>query len=100
MEIFKGKTSRGFNCAAFEDIYGAECSIQKSSLADDEAIWFGVDDAAPKVMASTVREGLTGWVKYPLPDGVNLNTRMHLSREQVNALLPILQRFVDAGDIE
>ena len=100
MEVLKGKTFRGFNCAAFEDIYGSECSIQMSSLADTEAIWFGVDDADPKVLASTVREGLTGWVKYPLPEDVSLNTRMHLSREQVKALLPTLQKFVDTGNIE
>lgn len=40
-----------------------------------------------------------GWVKYPIPDCVSINTRMHLNREQVKELLPILQKFVDTGDI-
>jgi len=38
-------TARGFSLLTFEDRYGAECSIQKSSLASEEAIWIGVEDA-------------------------------------------------------
>jgi hypothetical protein len=36
------------------------------------------------------------------PHGVmhSANTSMHLNREQVAALLPILQRFVETGDID
>ena len=36
------------------------------------------------------------------PHGVthNANTSMHLSREQVAALLPMLQRFVETGEID
>ncbi|MNH47331.1 hypothetical protein D3C79_1105140 [compost metagenome] len=40
-----------------------------------------------------------GWVPYPIPDQVLLTTRMHLSREQVAALLPILQRFATTGEV-
>lgn len=41
----------------------------------------------------------TGWIDYQLPTEVNLNTRMHLSREQVAELLPALQQFVETGEI-
>ena len=40
-----------------------------------EAIWIGVDNPG------------------------TINTRMHLNRVQVKALLPILQQFVDTGDL-
>jgi len=40
-----------------------------------------------------------GWVPYPIPSEVSLHTRMHLNREQVAALLPTLQRFVETGEI-
>jgi hypothetical protein len=41
----------------------------------------------------------TGWVPYPLPDCVQISTRMHLTRAQVKKLLPVLQQFVETGDI-
>lgn len=99
------KTQRGFSYNKFEDLYGQLCSIQKSSLATKDAIWLGVDDAQPKIMASEAHKvgvdttETTGWVPYPIPEEVLLSTRMHLSREQVAELLPILQKFVDTGRI-
>ena len=95
----KSKTHRGFALGEFIDLYGAKCSIQKSSLATDDAIWFGIDDPDPKILASKVMENGTGWVKYSIPDDVSINTRMHLNREQVAELLPVLQKFVETGEI-
>jgi hypothetical protein len=93
------KTHRGFDLIQFKDYYDADCSIQKSSLADDVAIWFGIDDANPIIMASKTVEGGTGWVKYPIHEDVCLTTRMHLNIDQVKELIPILQKFVDTGEI-
>lgn len=99
------KTGRGFALRHFTDHYGVPCSIQKSSLAFQDAIWFGVDDAQPKVMAREAAavgvqtEESTGWVPYPIPANVSLHTRMHLTRAQVKKLLPVLQAFVDTGNI-
>ena len=104
MEI--GKTHRGFAIGHFTDRYGAKCSIQKSSLATEDAIWFGIDDPEPKIMASkaadygVVTNETTGWVQYPIPDEVLLTTRMHLTREQVKELLPVLKHFVKTGELE
>lgn len=67
------KTARSFELIQFIDRYGIKCSLQKSSLAGEEAVWFGVDDPEPKVMASEAAEvgvltaHLTGWVAYPIP---------------------------------
>jgi hypothetical protein len=72
------KTERGFKFCLFKDYYGVECSIQQSSIATDDCIWIG---------ANEVRGEVTG------------NNRMHLSREQIASLIPILQRFVDTGDL-
>lgn len=105
MDIKFGETQRGFSVIGFTDHYGAECTIQKSSLASEDAIWFGIQDADPKIMASQAAaygvstEETCGWVKYPIPDEVSLNTRMHLTRDQVEILLPFLQRFVETGEV-
>lgn len=99
MEIRKGYTNRGFGNIEFKDRYGAECSIQKSSLAEEDAIWFGVNYADPKIMASQTKEGGTGWVAYDIPKDVLLTTRMHLTQDQVKELLPILQTFAETGEL-
>ena len=99
MEIKKGFTNRGFDNIEFKDRYDAECSIQKSSLATEDAIWFGVNDANPIIMASQTKEGGTGWVKYDIPKEVSLNTRMHLTQDQVKELLPILTVFAETGEL-
>ncbi len=98
-------TLRGFDLVTFEDRYGVKCSLQKSSLAEEDAIWLGCDDSDPKIMASRAMEyGIhthqtTGWVPFPLPDDVVINTRMHLTCEQVAELLPYLHHFVETGEI-
>jgi hypothetical protein len=101
-------TVTGFPIVVFDDYYGHFCSLQASSLALYEqpgtsAVWLGVNQAEPKVMASKAHwygvktNQKTGWVPYPIPDGVNLNTRMHLDRNQVSALIKHLQRWLDSG---
>ncbi len=93
------KTGRGFPICEFTDHYDHKCSLQKSSLATEDAVWLGVDDADPKIMASKTEAGGTGWVDYPIPEHVSLTTRMHLTREQIAELLPYLARFVKTGEI-
>lgn len=99
MDFTETLTNRGFKLIKFEDLYGSRCNIQKSSLATEDAIWFGIEDAEPKIMASKTKEGGVGWVDYPIPEDAFLTTRMHLDREQVKELIPILQQFVDTGEI-
>lgn len=99
MELKKGFTRRGFRHVEFTDRYGDKCSIQKSSLATENAIWFGVDDASPQIMASKTQEGGTGWVPFKIPEDVLLTTRMHLTQKQVNELLPILTVFAETGEL-
>ena len=94
MEIKKGKTNRGFEYCKFLDRYDVPCSIQKSSLATEDAIWFGCDDANPRILV----EG-TGWQNVNLSEDILINTRMHLTRDNVKQLLPILIKFVETGEI-
>ena len=88
-------TNRGFGVMGFEDINGIKCSLQESSLATQAAIWLGCDDADPRHLDPDV-----GWQNITLPKQTVCNTRMHLSREQVEKLIPILQKFVDTGELE
>lgn len=101
----KTKTDRGFDYSEFKDRYGQMCSIQKSSSATEDSIWFGVNDADPKIMASDARKmGIptpvqVGWIPFAIPKEVLLSTRMHLNQAQVKELLPILQHFAETGEL-
>ena len=105
MKITKSKTSRGFSLRKFTDRSGLECTLQESSLATESAIWLGVHDPQPKIMASHAAAfgvktaETTGWVAYPIPSEVLISTRMHLTQRQVKKLLPILQKFVETGEL-
>jgi hypothetical protein len=99
MNLKQSKTNRGFGLIEFRDRYNEPCSLQKSSLATEDAIWFGRDDVKPKIMAREIREDLTGWIELPLPEGADITARMHLTREQVKQLLPALQHFVETGEL-
>jgi hypothetical protein len=99
LNLKKGFTDRGFGIIEFMDKYGVGCSIQESSLATENAIWFGVDDANPKILASKTKEGGTGYVPYCIPEDVFLTTRMHLTQQQVKELLPVLQIFAETGEL-
>lgn len=112
------KTGRGFALVEFTDAYGYECSLQQSSAIgdDDDAmdrpgasfVWLGVDDGKPQVMKSQAKAlGLTlppgevsGWMPYPIPEEVQISTRMHLSREQVKGLVERLQQWLATGEFE
>ncbi len=97
MDLEKSKTNRGFSLINFTDRSGEGCSLQASSLATESAIWFGIDDPNPQIMASKTPEGGTGWVKFPIPKDVLISTRMHLTQDQVKELLPTLIHFAETG---
>jgi hypothetical protein len=78
------KTQRGFGIIQFDDLYGQHCSIQESSIATRSCIWFGVDNTGDQIEGATGEKNCEG-------------ARMHLTVEQVNAILPILQKFVKNG---
>lgn len=80
-------------------MYGAKCSLQKSSLENTDAVWLGIDDAEPKILASETEQGGTGWVPYYIPENVSLTTRMHLSRKQAFSLLKHIVKFILTGNI-
>ncbi len=63
-------TLRGFAIVNFEDIRGADCSLQKSSLESLDCIWFGQHEH-----------------------------RMHLTQGQVLTLLPFIRHFLERGDL-
>lgn len=75
-------TERGFVRGDFNDRYGAACSIQKSSLATEDCIWLGCDH-------EIIHE------KFNTPVGA----RMHLTQEMAADLIPLLQHFVDTGEL-
>jgi hypothetical protein len=97
--FIKDETNRGFSILSFLDEYDVLCNIQKSSLASNDCIWLGVEDADPKIMASQTPQGGTGWVKYNIPKEVLLSTRMHLNRKQARELAKLLNKFARTGEL-
>ena len=99
---------RGFKLITFKDRSNKDCSLQISSLEED-AIWLGVNDAEPKILAQdaidiglrkpTYDEGDNGWMSIDVPKEITFNTRMLLTRKQIKALLPYLKTFAKTGDI-
>jgi hypothetical protein len=93
----KTYTQRGFGRYEFVEDNGAECSLQLSSSGT--RIWLGCNNIGLKV-GYPWREVSEEEIKIAF-NGKELvsNSRMHLSVDQVKALIPILQRFVQTGDI-
>lgn len=106
MKIVFKRSQRGFVYGEFRDTYGVKCSIQESSSAESPKIWLGVDDPQAKILASYaphygVQTSETeGWVPFPIPDAVQLSTRMHLDRSGAKVLIAILEKFVKQGSLE
>jgi hypothetical protein len=97
-----GHTERGFPVITFRDRYDVACSIRRSSLAFENAVWFGVDDPDPRICIPYKKEllpGLRGGHPYRIPDNVHITTRMLITREQMAALLPVLTHFARTGDL-
>lgn len=93
----KKYTKRGFGIYDFVDDYGTKCSLQRSSSG--VRIWLGCDDIGLKV-GLPWREISEQEIKTVFNcEEFLANTRMHLNIKQVKVLLPILQKFVETGDI-
>lgn len=92
------KTARGFGrieftdhpVTTFTDRYGEKCSLQESSLATEAAIWFGTE--------GTIVQG-PPWEDVEVPDNWLVTSRMHLTQAMVAHLIPLLQHFVDTGEL-
>lgn len=78
VEIANITLDKRSNKVSFEDNYKQQCSLQKSNAALENKIWFGVDKDV---------------------NGKTVNGRMHLSQEEIKALLPYLQKFADTGEL-
>lgn len=105
------KTCRGFELKYFKDVYNTDCSIQESSLADDDCIWLGVHTAKVKVMWSNKdkfneahlekidpEQGYNcGWYDVVFPEEFLVESRMHLNKKQAKWLIKELQYFIKNG---
>lgn len=89
------QTERGFSLFEFQDEYGEQCSLQKSSAGNRECIWLGTSGRLCR------QSGIVGvgMIDVPLNDEFLLISRMHLTRDMVQTLLPMLTAFVETGDI-
>lgn len=111
-------TGRGFQYLEFDDASNRGCSLQQSSAIRDyedswdrpgsSCIWLGINDPNPQIMKSDAQKiGLplppgevSGWMPYPIPKEVSINTRMHLDRYQVKSLIEKLQLWLDTGNLK
>lgn len=77
MKIKLKPTERGFIRGEFLDTNGEECSIQESSIADDDRIWLGQNKG-------THHQG-------------ECLARMHIDREQAIEIARLLYDFARTG---
>jgi len=97
------QTSRGFNYIEFTDKAGTQCNLQESSSAEEPSIWLGAENIGLKEFVAF--RAPSAWEDRPEFDEFDekhhfvANNRMHLNQEQVKALLPYLQRFVETGAV-
>jgi hypothetical protein len=81
MTIELKETSRGFLRGEFTDRYGEPCSIQESSIAGEFCIWLGCEH------------------ETKAKDGEPVGARMHLTQVLAAELLPLLERFIETGEL-
>lgn len=100
------KTNRGFQVRGFKDRYNQKCSIQQSSIATENCIWLGINDANPQIMVyDAIKLGLPtngetcGWIPYKVPEEVLMTTKMHLDETQVKNLIETLQHWLNTGSL-
>lgn len=100
------KTNRGFSILKFKDRNRRLCSLQKSSLATQDCIWLGLDNAEIKEFYPTPRDTDESWfdcnldmLKHRPQNTIHVFSRMELTRTQVKKILPYLQKFVDSGEL-
>lgn len=94
----RSKTIRGFDIINFIDSKGVECSIQKSSQADDDYIWLGANKIGLKRFIAG-----RGWEDIELTqnsyENYIANNRIHINREQAREIVEALQVFIETGDL-
>ena len=96
--MIKKNTERGFACYWGEDNNGQEFTLQKSSSALEDKIWLGLNE--PDIVERGWNEDFPHRARtYTLPENVSASARMHLTQDQVRELIPILQHFVDTGEL-
>ena len=98
-KLKKEHTSRGFSLYEFKERNGSLCSLQKSSIATENCIWFG-----PNESQITIGYPWKTYTEQQIKEifggkDIVSNSRMHLTQKQVQELLPILQRFAQTGEI-
>jgi len=74
-------TNRGFDCIEFRDAHRVKCSLQQSSAIDDTER--GMENPGSSFL----------WL------GTQIE-RMHLSRDQVTALVGHLQTWLELGSLD
>lgn len=101
-------TGRGFAISEFTDSYGVKFRIQKSSAASDDYIWLGPSNGSISIQKPKESGYGFDWValdKKALQESLNtttvlFNDNLHLSRKDVRKILPLLERFVETGDLD
>jgi hypothetical protein len=83
------KTARGFKLYKFLDSCNIECSLQESSHIVP-SIWLGVTNPKLTVFQD---ESKGKYIETEMPRNFSVDSRMHLTSDQVKELLPYLIKF-------
>lgn len=96
------KTERGFAIYEGVDRYGDGYSLQESSLAEEACVWLG-QHPVPIMQTGWHSEWSNRSRELPEEDRERLciytTGRMHLTQEMAADLIPLLQHFVETGEL-
>lgn len=99
MEIIFSEKIGGSKFALFKDLNEQECSLSVSRIETTRAVYFGVDEPEMKIRKRSLTDGSLKNVDFLPPVELKVSSRMLLTQEQVKELLPMLQKFVDTGEL-
>lgn len=98
------ETELGYRKIEFTDFYGEGCSVQESSIIDDDCedawdnpgsscLWIGIDTPTIKILTED-----KGWQKVEIPhpeEKVLHSGRMHVDRKQVKQIRDALTHWLE-----
>lgn len=79
----------------FKDANDRHCSLEESTI--EKRIIFGLEKPEIQIYLEDADTKKKGYAPYPIPDCVDVFSRMYLTQNQVKELIPYLMYFAEYG---
>ena len=89
--------NRGLKVIEFRDICDIEFSIKK---CPNELLQININDSEPSILKYDPDDNREEWIDYSIPEDTYVNIKIHLSKEQVKEIIPILCNYAYTGELK